>query len=340
MEFDLIDRIRARAPTRDDVILGIGDDAAILQVPAGRQLVVATDTLNSGVHFPPDTAPADIGWKALAANLPDLAAMAAEPAWCTLSLSLPDNDAVWLDGFLDGFLELAARHRIALVGGDTTRGPLSIGVTVHGLVEPGRALRRGGARAGEDIWVTGTPGDAAAALELLQRASEPVVAAACEAGPILQSDGGTSVMDAEGLLALRPRLDRPTPRVDIGRHLADVAHAGIDISDGLLADLGHVCRDSAVAAEIELDGLPCSQALADTFDEIRRRGLQASGGDDYELCFTAEPAMRERIAAIATATATPITRIGRVVEGDGVRAFDRDGARWQPRQTGYIHFSD
>lgn len=340
MEFDLIDRIRSRVHSRPDVILGIGDDAAILQVPAGRHLVVATDTLNSGVHFPAATASADIGWKALAVNLSDLAAMAAEPAWCTLSLSLPESDPAWLDGFLDGFLELAARHRIALVGGDTTRGPLSIGVTVHGLVEPGRALRRDGARVGDDIWVTGTLGDAAGALALLQHASEPVLASACEAGPILPADGEVGPRFNEALLALRPRLDRPLPRVEIGRELAGIAHAGIDISDGLLADLGHVCRGSAVAAELELARLPCSKALADSFDETRRRELQSSGGDDYELCFTADPAMHERIEAIATATATPITRIGRVVAGEGVRAFDRDGAQWQPRQSGYVHFSD
>lgn len=145
-EFDLIARIHARAASRDDVVLGIGDDAAILRVPSGHDLVVAMDTLNSGVHFPEDTAPADIGWKALAVNLSDLAAMAATPAWCTLSLSLPQPDAAWVDGFLDGFLALATRHEVALVGGDTTRGPLSVCVTVHGLVEPRGALRRRRAR--------------------------------------------------------------------------------------------------------------------------------------------------------------------------------------------------
>jgi len=340
LEFDLIDRIRVRAHLRDDVILGIGDDAAILQVPADRQLVVATDTLNAGVHFPPDTAPADIGWKALAVNLSDLAAMAAEPAWCTLSLSLPQSDADWLEAFLDGFLDLAAQHHVALVGGDTTRGPLSIGVTVHGLVEPGRALRRDGARAGDDIWVTGTLGDAAGALALLQRASEPVLASACEAGPILPADDVVDPQVARGLAGLRPRLDRPTPRVGIGRGLAGVANAAIDVSDGLLADLGHVCQGSGLAAEVEVDRLPWSSALIDGFDDARRRELQATGGDDYELCFTAESAMRERIEAIAVASAVPVTRIGRMVEGEGVHAIDRDGASWQPRQTGYVHFSD
>src|SRR5690606_14715710 len=188
MEFDLIARIRARAATRDDVVLGIGDDAALLQPPPGMQLVVTMDALNAGVHFPPATAPADIGWKALAVNLSDLAAMGARPAWCTLSLSLPGGDAGLVDGLLDGFLELAAAHDVALVGGDTTRGPLSLCVAAHGLVEAGRALRRDGAAPGDDVWVTGTPGDAAGALSALQ------------AGAAVDR-------------SLRARLDRPTPRV-------------------------------------------------------------------------------------------------------------------------------
>src|SRR5690606_8186313 len=153
-EFGLIDRIRARAVHgRDDVVLGIGDDAALLQPPPGMQLVVSMDTLNDGVHFPSGTAAADVGWKALAVNLSDLAAMGAEPAWCTLSLSLPGADTGWVEGFLDGFLALAAAHRVALVGGDTTRGPLAVSVTVHGFVDPGRALRRDGAQVGDEVWV-------------------------------------------------------------------------------------------------------------------------------------------------------------------------------------------
>ncbi|MGJ4730280.1 thiamine-phosphate kinase, partial [Luteimonas sp. SDU101] len=168
MEFDLIARIRQRAASRDDVVLGIGDDAALLQPPPGMQLAVSMDTLNSGVHFPAATAAADIGWKALAVNLSDLAAMGAQPAWCTLSLSLPGPDAGLVDGFLDGFLALAAEHGVALVGGDTTRGPLSVCVTVHGLVAAGAALRRDGARHGDDVWVTGSLGDAAAALAAMR----------------------------------------------------------------------------------------------------------------------------------------------------------------------------
>lgn len=337
MEFDLIDRIRARVASRDDVVLGIGDDAAILAVPPGRQLVVAADTLNAGVHFPHDTAAADIGWKALAVNLSDLAAMGAEPAWCTLSLSLPEADPDWLDGFLDGFLELAGAHRVALVGGDTTRGPLSIGVTVHGLVEPGRALRRDGARVGDDIWVSGTLGDAAGALALLQRSAEPVVAAACEAGPVLAPPADGAI---DALPLLRPRLDRPTPRVELGRALAGLAHAAVDVSDGLLADLGHVCRASGTGAGIDVDALPCSHALRDAFDLPRRQSLQAAGGDDYELCFTASPAQRERIEGLAAATGVPLVRVGRIVDGAGVAACDGGGASWEPERSGYAHFAE
>jgi thiamine-monophosphate kinase len=338
MEFDLIERIRQRVVARDDVVLGIGDDAAILALPAGRQLVVATDTLNAGVHFPPGTAAADIGWKALAVNLSDLAAMGADPAWCTLSLSLPEASPEWLDGFLDGFLELAAVHRVALVGGDTTRGPLSVCVTVHGLVEPGRVLRRDRARVGDDIWVSGTLGDAAGALALLQRAAEPVVAPACEAGPVLAAEPAG---DAPGALAvLRPRLDRPTPRVELGRRLAGVAHAAVDVSDGLLADLGHVCRASGVGAEIDVDALPGSVALHDAFDAPRRRSMQAAGGDDYELCFTAAPDRRDGIEALAGAADVPLARVGRITGGAGVVSRDRSGAPWTPERAGYAHFAE
>jgi thiamine-monophosphate kinase len=341
-EFDLIDRIRSRVGTRGDVVLGIGDDAALLQLPAGRQLVVAMDTLNAGVHFPLDTAPADIGWKALAVNLSDLAAMGAQPAWCTLSLSLPSSDATWIDGFLDGFLALASRHDVALVGGDTTRGPLSVCVTVHGLVEPGRALRRDGARVGDDVWVSGTLGDAAGALRLLL----PFLR---EEGRGEGPPGGGDMPAAEpplrplsprerGLVALRPRLDRPVPRVELGIVLSTLAHACIDISDGLLADLGHVARASGVAVDVRLDALPASPALRSAFEYDQRIELQATGGDDYELCFTAAPDRRACILALADTLRLPLTRIGRVVAGEGVHAAAADGRRWQPSRAGYEHF--
>ncbi|QOW19918.1 thiamine-phosphate kinase [Lysobacter ciconiae] len=325
-EFDLIERIRSRAPSRADVVLGIGDDAAVVRVPADRELVICTDTLNAGVHFPLHTAPFDIGWKALAVNLSDLAAMGAQPAWCTLSLSIPGDDPVWLDSFLDGFLALAGQHAIALIGGDTTRGPLSIGVTVHGLLEPGRALRRSGAQLGDDIWVSCTLGDAAAALVLMGKA---------DAGAIAGGD-----TNASPLAELRERLDRPQPRVALGLGLVGVAHAAIDISDGLWSDLGHVCKASGLGAVLEVDALPASPALALGFDTTARRTLQASGGDDYELCFTAPAGARAQIEAIAVQTGTPVTRIGRMVAGTQVAGVDADDAPWVPERTGWVHFSD
>ncbi|MFL6588127.1 MAG: thiamine-phosphate kinase [Luteimonas sp.] len=314
-EFDLIDRIRARIVARDDVVLGIGDDAALLQPPVGMQLVVAMDTLNAGVHFPHDTAPAHIGWKALAVNLSDLAAMGATPAWCTLSLSMPEPDAAWLDAFLDGFDALARQHAVALVGGDTTRGPLSVCVTVFGFVSPGRALRRDGACVDDEIWVSGTPGDAAAALAQWSAgaARDPV---------------------------LRDRLDRPIPRIALGLRLTGFAHAAIDMSDGLLSDLAHICRASDVCAEIDVDALPASDAFcAAVPDPDTRRALQASGGDDYELCFTAPVAHRDAIAAAALEAGVPVTRVGRIVKGQGVFAMTADGSMWAPVRAGWDHFA-
>ena len=312
-EFDLIARIRARVATRADVVLGIGDDAALLTPPPGRQLVVTADTLNDGVHFPRGTSPADVGWKALAVNLSDLASMGAEPAWCTLSLSLPQSDPAWIEGFLDGFLDLAEQHGIALVGGDTTRGPLSIAVTAMGLVEPGRALRRDGARVGDEVWVTGTLGDAA---------------------------GGLALLDREAVPALRARLDRPTPRVAAGRALAGIATACVDVSDGLLADLGHVCARSHVAARIDVDALPASAALLEAIGEADRIALQAGGGDDYELCFTAPADAGADIGAVSAQLGLRITRIGRIVVGEGVHPVDAKSQPWSSPRRGYDHFAE
>ena len=327
-EFDLIERIRARAIARDGVLLGIGDDAALLKVPAGHELVVTADTLNAGVHFPADATPADIGWKALAVNLSDLASMGARPAWCTLSLSLPGDDTAWLDAFLDGFLGLADTHAVALVGGDTTRGPLSIAVTAMGWVEAGAALRRDGARPGDDVWVTGTLGDAAAALVLGGYVPIPL-------------DGvAMPVVEAGNAAALRARLARPAPRVAVGRALAGLAHACVDVSDGLLADLGHICRRSGVGAEIELARVPASPALRAAYaDDELRAALQAAGGDDYELCFSASTAAREAVARALEQAGTTGTRIGRITDGDGVRALAADGSPWRPFRGGYVHFA-
>ena len=314
-EFDLIARIRARAGTRDDVSEGIGDDAAILRLPVGQDLIVSTDTLNSGVHFPEETKPSDIGWKALAVNLSDLAAMGAKSAWCTLNLTMPSADSDWLDAFLDGFLALAAQRDVALVGGDTTRGLLSITVTALGYVPRDAAMRRSGAQVGDDVWVSGTLGDAAAALRQWR-------------------DG--SIADA----SLRERLDRPTPRTGLGMLLRGIANACIDVSDGLLADFGHILDASRVGAGVELASLPTSSGLANAFDSATRTRLQLGGGDDYELCFTASPTHAHDVLRAARRSRTAVTRIGRIERAPGLRLRDAAGIVSEAPRTGYRHFDE
>lgn len=323
-EFELIARIAERtAIARNDVVTGIGDDAAVLSVPPGQQLVVTTDTLIEGVHFPVGTDPASIGWKALAVNLSDLAAMGASPAWASLALTLPEPDIVFVDAFLDGFVALAAQHRVALIGGDLTRGPLSITLTVHGFVPEGQALLRSGARAGDGVFVTGTLGDAAAGLQLLTQR--------------VNLDSGDA--QATQRQQLIERLDRPTPRIAAGQILRGLASACIDVSDGLLADLGHIATHSGVAIEVDAANLPASSAL---FDQVRgeaRSALQLGGGDDYELAFTVPQQQVDAVTRDLAKLGCGITRIGRVVDGDGVTALAADGSRIEPRERGWDHFA-
>lgn len=314
-EFALIDQLRARMDSaRSDVALGIGDDAALLDVPAGRQLVACTDTLVAGVHFLPETAPADIGWKSLAVNLSDLAAMGAEPAWALLALTLPRGDADFVRDFAAGFAALARMHGVSLVGGDTTQGPLSITVTALGVIPSGGALARSGARAGDSVFVTGALGDAAGALRLL-RDEKPV---------------------PDALLA---RLHRPLPQVSAGMALRGLASACIDISDGLAADLGHVCAGSGVGAELDADALPMSAALRAAFDAPACRGFALTGGDDYELCFTVAESHVQAIERAFGALGVPATRIGRIVAGAGVRVLDSHGNPIEMPRAGWEHFS-
>ena len=319
MEFRLIDRIRERtAQQREDVRLGIGDDAALLAVPAGQELAVAIDTMVEGVHFPAGTAPADIGWKALAVNLSDLAAMGATPAWALLALTLPRPDAAFVDGFAEGFAQLAGQYRLALVGGDTTRGALTLSVAVHGFVPPGQALTRAGAQVGDAVLVTGTLGDAAAGLRCLP-----------------------SRMDVQATARdfLVNRLNRPTPRVAAGLALRGRASACIDVSDGLLADLGHLCTASGEGAEIDAALLPCSPALLGAFDEAAVRDFALTGGDDYELCFTVPAARMDEVRDDLAKLGCGATRIGRIVAGEGVRVRGADGAWLEPARSGWDHFA-
>jgi thiamine-monophosphate kinase len=317
-EFALIERIARRTRARADIVLGIGDDAALLQPAPGQQLAVTADTLNAGVHFPAESAPADIGWKALAANLSDLAAMGAVPAWCTLSLSLPQAEGDWLDAFADGLFALADASGIAVVGGDTTRGPLSISITAMGQVPAAQALRRDGARVGDDIWVSGHPGEAAGALRLWQQGR----------------------LDVRGVVAdaaherLRQRLQRPMPRLALGLALRSCAHAAADVSDGLLADLGHIASRSGVAAVLQADAVPLSAALRTALGDAAALDCALRGGDDYELCFTAAPERRQAVQALAADLALPLARIGVIAEGRGVHCEGDAGAG----RSGYRHF--
>ncbi len=314
-EFDIIEHyFRRRTTPRDDVVLGIGDDAALLQVPAGRQLVVAMDTLVAGRHFLPQTAAFDIGWKALAVNLSDLAAMGASPAWATLSLTMPAADEAWLEGFADGFFQLAERYRVELVGGDTTRGPLSVTVQVHGLVEPGKALRRTAARAGQRLFVTGTLGDAACALQALR------------AGDKIHPD-------------LLQRLNRPEPRVDFGMALAGMGAAAIDISDGLLADLGHILDASQCGATLWVERLPRSPGV-ESIQDSEVLACQLYGGDDYELCFSVDADQAEQLSRCAQQQQLSMTGIGAIESQAGIRCKYDDGSLYTPQGIGFDHFRD
>jgi len=321
MEFDLIDAIRARVNiARDDVALGIGDDAALTDLAPGRQLVACTDTLVAGVHFPDGTAPEDVGWKSLAVNLSDLAAMGATPAWALLALTVPDADARFIESFAAGFAALARAHDVALIGGDTTQGPLSITVTALGTVPAGEALTRAGARVGDAVFVTGTLGDAAGAL----RVSLP---------PHAGKGAG------DGWEPLLGRLNRPEPRVAAGLALRGIANACIDVSDGLLADLGHTCVASGVRAEVDVDALPLSSSLTATFDTATCSELALAGGDDYELCFTVADAREAEMQAALARQGCEATRIGRIVAGSGVCVLDARGDEVAAPRSGWEHFS-
>jgi len=311
-EFDLIDRYFTGLDRREGVLLGVGDDAALLASPdGGEALVVTIDTLVSGIHFDPACDPAALGHKLLAVSLSDLAAMGAEPLWATLALTLPSADEAWLDGFSAGLVTLAQEHGVALVGGDTTRGPLTLTLQAAGRVPPEQALRRSGARPGDAIYVTGTLGDAALALR----------------DPTDLADGERS--------RLRARLERPTPRVAAGLALRGLASAAIDISDGLAADLGHVLDASRVGATVELAVLPLSSPL----QQIVATGdwaLPLAGGDDYELCFTLPEGRTAELEQLDLGV--EFTRIGTVDTEPGLRLLAPDGSPYQPAQAGYDHF--
>jgi thiamine-monophosphate kinase len=320
-EFQIIEKYFSSALAgREDVILGVGDDAALMRVPRGRELVVAVDTIVAGMHFPPESLPESVGYRALAVNLSDLAAMGATPAWFTLALTLPLSlaEESWLEGFSRGLLDLARQFDMALVGGDTTSGPLAVTVQVMGHVAKGAAVRRSGAGAGDAIFVSGTPGDAAAGLAILQGRLEP-----------------QSITARAHLL---DRFLRPVPRVALGLALGGVASAAIDVSDGLLGDLEKLLVASGRGARVEIDKLPLSAELAQSVDVGSAIRSATAGGDDYELCFTVPPSRVAALSDIQQRERVALTRIGTVEATPGLRCF-RDGRPLELRAAGFDHFT-
>lgn len=324
-EFDLIQRYFTRATPGAE--LGVGDDAALVRVAAGMELAVSTDMLVEGTHFFPDAAPLLLGHKALAVNLSDMAAMGAQPRWALLSLSMPAEDRAWLEAFSAGFFALAEEHGVELIGGDTTRGPLNLCVTIMGESPQGTSLRRSGARVGDDVWVSGTLGDAALALAHLQ---------------------GRVRLTPEEWQRCADRLHRPQPRVALGLALRGLANSAIDVSDGLMADLGHIRECSKVGARLYLDALPVSAVLRAGLEGLGGGAMPhrdlamhcvLAGGDDYELCFTAAPGRRHEIESIAAHLNLPLRRVGNIVAGDGCELRAPDGAVIETKETGYDHFA-
>lgn len=317
-EFDLIDRFFARSrPLGDAVTLGIGDDCALLAPTPGNQWAISSDMLVEGRHFFPGADAAGLGHKSLAVNLSDLAAMGARPVGFTLALALPAADTGWLGPFSEALLALADVHGCALVGGDTTRGPLTISITVFGEVPPDSALRRDAARAGDDIWVSGCLGDARLALAHFRH---------------------ELVLDDAALAVAAERMHRPQPRVALGRALRRIAHAAIDVSDGLIGDLGHILKRSRVGATVQADSLPTGPALSLQEIEIRRR-FALAGGDDYELCFTAPAEHRDAVATAARSAGISVSRIGKIESVPGLRLIDAAGAPLCLDLSAFDHFT-
>ena len=314
-EFDLIARWFTREPKR--AALGIGDDCALLApLPAGQQLAVSSDMLIEGRHFLSTVAPDRLGHKALAVNLSDLAACGAEPVAFTLALAMPRVDEVFLEGFSRGLFALADEHKIELVGGDTTAGPLAICITVFGAVPSGQALLRSGARVGEELWVSGSLGDARLSLEVFR---------------------GSVSLPGEMFDRIRLRMECPSPRVALGQALRGVATSAIDLSDGLVGDLGHVLARSGVGATVDADALPASAALAALPRGLRYECLLA-GGDDYELLFTAPPGAARDVAAAGDKASVAVTRIGRIEAAPGLRIVNGEGAAITQRFMAFDHF--
>lgn len=314
-EFALIRQYFTRPSTHAN--LGVGDDAALISPSAGMEIAISTDMLVAGTHFFTDAAPHDIGWKALAVNISDMAAMGAQPRWATLAIALPEADETWIAEFTKGFFDCAGKFEVDLIGGDTTRGPLNISVTIFGEVPQDQALRRDGARIGDDIWVSGYLGSAAAGLAHLQ---------------------GKIALKNDALQASLDALHRPMPRAELGLRLRGLAHSAIDISDGLAADLGHILQASNIGADISYAAIPKLPALEASI----HAGFEAcvlNGGDDYELCFTAPQDKRGIIGNVGQELNLNLTRIGNIRAGNGLTVYDANNQPISMRKSGYDHFS-
>lgn len=319
-EFEIINHFFAQhKKNRQDVILGIGDDAALLKTNPDQLLATSVDTLVAGIHFPENTSPQDIAYKALAVNLSDLAAMGVTPAWATLALTLPNNNEDWLKAFSEGFFSLLDQYQMQLIGGDTTRGPLTITVQVTGFVTEQNALRRDQAQAGDLIYVTGTLGDAGLGLQLCQHPEKYNINGA----------------DKNYLLQ---RLHRPDPRVTAGLALQQISHCAIDISDGLAADLQHILTASKVGASLNVDQLPLSAALKNNVSIEQAYQLALNSGDDYELCFTVAAEKAELLKTAFAKLNCEYTCIGKVEQQVGLRLQYADGRKYEIKVQGYQHF--
>ncbi|HEY7986436.1 MAG TPA: thiamine-phosphate kinase [Methylophilaceae bacterium] len=313
-EFDIIARFFTRHSPQ--AILGVGDDAALIVPGNGTEVVVSTDMLVEGTHFLPNTNAEKLGWKALAVNVSDLAAMGADPRWATLSLSLPKINESWLADFSKGFFECAERFGVDLIGGDTTRGPLNISITIMGEVPHGMALRRSAAQSGDDIWVTGRLGNAALGLAALK-----------------------GEVPADGLEECIAALHTPQPRIELGIALRGTAHAAIDISDGLMADLGHILKRSRRGADIRLNDIPRSASISSMMRQPLGMHCLLAGGDDYELCFTAPKRHDDRIVGLRDTLNIPIARIGSITSTNELRLLDGYGKPIEFDESGYDHFA-
>ena len=315
-EFELIERFFRRPARRN--ALGVGDDCALLAPAPGMQLAVSSDMLLEGRHFLPGVDPFKLGHKALAVNLSDLAACGAKPLAFTLALAMPQADEAWLEGFSRGLFALADEHDCELVGGDTTRGPLNICITAFGEVPQGEALLRSGARAGDDLYVSGALGDARLALEVFR---------------------GTLSLPPEACEFARARMEQPTPRIALGQALRRIASAAIDVSDGLLGDLGHVLRQSGVGASIDTAVARGLMQSAAALDDERKLEYVLAGGDDYELAFTAAAAQRDAVREAAGQARTRVTRIGRIEAQPGLRLLDAQGQPVARHYSSFDHFA-